>query len=156
MMRDGAQVIFAGYPTEGIDIGDTGVVFQAGTTGSHVRWKTGARKGQIDLVANDDLTVNGTDRSVLDDSLEGGLTGRLEVRSVYERRGVVGVLNLMNEEGHLAAFDGYAEEALALIAARIRHDPSFIEVSSSLEPHETDELVEFATAQLLRDAFGAS
>lgn len=155
MLRDGMKVAYVGHPADGLDIGDEGVVMQAGSTGSHVKWRTGGRRDQIELVANDELVAhNDAAESLVSDSLEGGLG--LDVQSAYERKGVVGVLNKLAEEGHCAAFETYAEEAMRLMATRIRQDPSFVEVLASLEPEDGEALVDHAMRTLVRDAFGDS
>jgi hypothetical protein len=153
-MHDGAKVAFVGHPSDGVEIGDEGLVLQAGNTGSHVKWKTGAAKNTITLVGNDDLVINGSlAKHPLTDGLEGDVVG-ISVRATFDRRGAVGVLNALNEEGHLSAFGQIAEDAMQMVASRIRQDPSFVEVLAVLDPDEGASLVEVAAASLLRDAFG--
>lgn len=154
-MQDGAKVAFVGHVTaDGPDIGDEGVVLSAGNTGSHVKWTKGAAKGQITLTGHDDLVVNGSlSKHPLVDGLEGVVVG-IDVRASFDRRGAVGLLNALNEDGHLAAFGQIAEEAMQMVASRIRQDTSFKEVLAALDPDEGASLVEVAASALLRDAFG--
>lgn len=152
MMQDGVKVAFVGSPGEPVAIGDQGLVISGGRTGSHVKWRTGGRKGQIDLVANDDLVVGAAlARDALADSFEVSLTADLGVRSVYAARGARGLVREMEAAGHLASFPSYADEAIRLIAERIRQDPSFREVLAELDPDDGDEVIEVAARALLRD-----
>lgn len=151
----GDRVAFCGFPTAGgPDIGDKGRVVEAGNTGSGVRWITGALAGQITSpVDNGDLVVNG--------SLDGSLSSHfglpegdaLQVRSSFERRGAVGLLNDLNNAGSLSSFASIAEDAVAMVAQRIRQDPEIAPALAQLDDDEASEFVAVASLQLLRDAF---
>lgn len=159
MIRDGAKVAYIGDPIdglEGLEVGDEGIVFNAGNTGSHIQWRKGGRKGEIDLISNEDLVANASTKDhILTDSFDDGLLG-FDVRATLDRRGTAGLINALNNEGHMTSFQQYAEEAMQLVAGRIRTDPSFCEVLARLDPDEGAELVEVASVALLRDAFGES
>lgn len=153
MIHDGSRVSFVGHPSDGLGIGDHGRVFQAGASGSHVKWASGERRGEIDLIRNDDLVEMPTTGSLTADAItEPGLVS-FAVRAVHSTSGDVGVLNALNAEGHLESFEDIAEDALAFVSSRIRQDPSFVEVLGQLEPDDGDDLVALAASTLLRDAF---
>lgn len=155
MIRDGARVAFNGWPREHApEIGDVGKVLSAGTNGSHVLWQSGARSGQVELVANEDLEVVTAGRDEMADSMETRVVA-LGVRDVFDTGGSVALLNTLAETGHLSGFGTIAEEALTSVASRLREDPSIADVLAHLEADEADEFVHLASAVLLRDAFGA-
>lgn len=151
-LGDGARVAYAGDGDDGLSVDDRGKVLSAGMSGSHVLWSTGSRTGEITLTANHDLVPVEGARIVYDD-LDSGCLVTFAVRDVHNRRGAAGLLNAMNDEGHLATTAALAEEALALVATRLRQDPSFKEVLAQLEPDDGAEFVTFAAAVILRDAF---
>jgi len=88
-----------------------GKVLSDAGIGSHVMWSTGARKGEIVLVPDIDLVQTNGARISYDDCLDSGLV-TIAVRETYDSGGAVGLLNALNDEGHLATFSQIAEEAL--------------------------------------------
>lgn len=155
-MNEGQQVTYVGLGTDSLASGDKGtLVAFAGQSAAHVWWRTGRAEGQATIEYLDDLSTGHTaSRDPLEDSLEvGGLTVQ-GVRETYATQGEAGVLNVMAEAGHLAAFSEYAEEALSLVASRIRQDPSFREVTGQLEEEAGEALLRLAAICLIRDAFG--
>jgi hypothetical protein len=157
-LPEGARVSYVGYGTrDGLALEDSGKVLLSSATASHVLMATGQRSGDICLVANDDLVVTraaSTSASELDDSLSEGSLVTTAARDTFDRYGSVGLINALNAEGVLSCFDGIAEEALGLVAARIRHDPAIRCVLAELDDEDAEEVVQHATATLLRDAFG--
>lgn len=151
--REGQRVAFCGDPNAGLQPGDTGKVLSSAETGSHVLWSSGSRTGEVLLVENLDLVASTAAPRTYDD-LDSGSLVTIAVRDVYDGQGHIGLLNALNEEGHLATFASIAEEALNTVAASIRQDPSFREVLSHLDPDEGSEFVSLAATVLLRDAFG--
>ena len=152
---EGSKVSYIGDPTEELDIGDTGKLLVSDGHASHVRWLTGASEGEISLVPDDQLVMVAVEpRSSYYDSLDGGRLVHVAIRNVFDRFGQVGLLNALNDEGHLSTFQPIAEEAIAMVASRIREDPSFVEVLGELDGDEGDEFVMYASFTLLKDAFG--
>lgn len=158
--RDGQRVSYIGFEQSGLGLGDQGKVVSASGTGSHVKWATGSRAGSITLENNDDLALTGAANSrtavadELSDSLEFGSLIRVAVRDVYDAQGEVGLINALNEAGHLASLAQVAEDAFNGVAQSVRSTPSMQAVLAELEPEEGDALVVTATSALLRDAFG--
>ena len=137
---------------DGLAIGDRGRVLSAAGSGSHVLWSTGKRKGDLTLTANVDLVSS---RTVdLNDDLDSGGLVSVAVRDTYDSGGEVALLNALNAEGHLATFAPIAEEALQMVTARIRQDPSIREVLANLDEDEGAGFISLAASVLLRDAFG--
>lgn len=154
-IRESAQVAYVGDGDQGLGIGDRGRVIAASGSASHVLWSSGSRTGALLLVDNDDLVeMSRTQASLTADSLSDGRLVAVAVRDTYDAFGAPGLLNALNEEGHLASFSAYAEEAMEAVSAKIRQDPSMVEALACLEPEEQDSFVAFTTAVLLRDAFG--
>jgi hypothetical protein len=133
-------------------------VLSADAVGSHVQWVTGARAGNVTLIPNEDIAAQGSSRTAvhdeLDESLEYGSLVSIAVRDVYDIDGETGVVEAMNEAGHLASLARFAEEAVSVVAAQVRTSPAFEAVLSQLEPEEADAIVTTAAASLLRDALG--
>lgn len=154
MIREGKKVSFVGDEDGGLKVGDRGRVLSASGDSSHVLWSTGARSGEVTLVPDLDLVVGSQSQMAYEDTFSGSLV-TIAVRDTFDAAGPVGLLNALNEEGHLATFAQYAEEALQSVAARITQDPSMREALSHLEPEEQGEFVTLAASVLLRDAFGA-
>ena len=151
-MREGARVSYVGED-DGLAVGDQGRVLSASGAASHVRWTTGARTGEIVLVNDLDLVAN-RKPEVTNDGLDAASLVTLAVRDTFDATGPVGLLNALNEEGHLATFSIYAEQALEFIAAAIRTDASMAEVLANLETEEQSAFISFTASILLRDAFG--
>lgn len=151
MVNEGSRAIYVGPPSpDGLSTGDAGVVLAlASHTAAHLQ--VGSR---IFLVETEDLTPQShmASRDPLDDSLEVGLS-TFAVRQVYDAEGSTGVINAMAQLGHLTDFGEIAEEALAMVAARIRQDPSFRAVLASLDEDEGEGVLRLAAACLVRDAF---
>ena len=154
MIREGSKVSYVGDGVEGLNVGDTGKVVAASGASSHVRWLTGARTGSVTLVEDLDLVVGGKSAPSTYDGLDSGSLVSVAVRDTYDVSGPVGLLNALNEEGHLATFASYAENALESVAASITSDPSMREVLAHLDPDEQGAFVTLAASVLLRDAFG--
>jgi hypothetical protein len=136
-----------------IQPGDEGRILACSSTGAHVKWAS----GDYSLVSTDDITpiaAGMTVESSLDDSLDVGGFAVHAAKDIYENEGPEGLLNQMAASGHLASFGQYAQDALDSITARIRHDPSFLAVTSRLDDTEADHLVRLASVVLMRDAFG--
>lgn len=154
---EGSRVSFIGDPSDQHDIGDMGLLIAADSDASHVRWTSGASKGEITFHSDDDLVVVSQEErrsAYYYDSLNDEKLVRISVRNVLDRLGPVGLLNALNDDGHLSVFQPIADEAISMVSSRIRQDSSFIEVLSDLDEDEGESFIAFATLSLLRDAFG--
>lgn len=153
--REGQRVSYVGDGEGGLEVGDRGKVVSSDGSACHVLWTTGVRAGQVmfhkdfDLVASNQGPRN---LSELDDFAAPLVS--FAVRDIHDRHGNSGLLNALNEDGHLAAFSRLAEDAIQTVASGVREDPSIQEVLSQLDDEDGDEFVMFATLTLLRDAFG--
>lgn len=160
MINDGSRIEYAGLRTETLDPGDQGSVLAVSGHSAHVQWRTGSLAGQVTLEHTDDLLPLAKRQSALeealDDSLEVSGLGTFTARQIYDEGGSSAVLNAMADSGKLAAFQEIAEEALSLVASRIRSSESFQALASHLEEEERDDVVRLASAALIRDAFNAS
>lgn len=150
--REGKRVSYVGEPNpQGLGVADVGKVLSVTGSCSHVLWETGRLAGRVTFEENNDL-VTSASTTARDDSLDGPLV-TIAVRETYDTAGDTGLLNALAEAGHLASMTGYAEEALSLVASRVREDPAFQPVLAELEPDEGAALVNLTSAVLLRDAF---
>lgn len=160
MLREGDVVSWVGTGAPGGPaVGDVGRVASSSGNSGHVLWTTGSRSGRVDLVAEWDVvpapTVPKTGHSVtasLTDSLS--MDGvHTAVRDTFEESGPAGLLSAMHALGDLACFATIAEEALILVATRLREDPQFAHTLAALDDPDADSLVSLASSVLLRDAF---
>jgi len=150
--REGSQVAYVGFGVGGLVIGDLGKVLAGAGSGSHVVWATGAAVGQIVLIPNEDLVVSRT-AVITDDSLDCGPLVAIAVRDVYDGYGEVGLINALNDAGHLAGFTEIAEEALEWVVGKIGNDPSVLEALSHLDVDEARDVLGCMATTLLRDSF---
>lgn len=160
MLYDGCRVEYTGTRDGSLKQGDQGSILVVSGHCAHVQWKTGSVAGQVLPVDTVDLEAlgrrQGAVEEALDDSLEVSGLGTFTARQIYDEGGPHTLLNAMADAGKLSAFQGIAEEALALVAERIRASASFAALSSHLDDDEADEMVRLASAALIRDAFSAS
>lgn len=160
MITEGKKVAYAGDdPFQ--DIGSVGRVVAMAGSGVHVMWETGPKTATLELIDINDLvergsvgvTASGTPASTsaqYDLSLEMMGPG-LQVRAALDEAGTDGLITVLAESGHLAVLADYAEEAVGLMAARIRQDPGFIDVLAQLDPEEQNTLVAKVSTQMLAE-----
>lgn len=156
MMREGAKVAYTGAEGDGLVVGDRGKVVSADGTVCHVLWSTGAKVHQITPHYEASLvTMSGfTDDHGLEDSLDVGGLVTFSARNSFDAGGSIQVVSELADLGHLAAFSEIAEEAISLISARVRQDPSFRVATADLDEDEAEQVFRLASACLIRDAFG--
>ena len=156
MIREGSSVTYVGFDTHaGLTYGDAGRVLSYDyTTGTcHVLWSTGAKQHQALPVYEDALTIQAAAVDGLEDSLEVGSLGQFSARRTYDEGGPQRLVDEMAQWGHLATFEAYAEEALSLVAAKVRHDPAVLSLVAELDEDEAEQVFRTASACLIRDAF---
>ena len=119
----------------------------ASRTAAHVKWTTGAREGEIDLVDIYDLMPATA-------SVEPDVMSFTAVRRVMSADGEAGVINFLATAQLLDSWQEIAADTLAFVAARIRSDASMDLPHEQLQPQEVDRVVVLASRVLLRDAFG--
>lgn len=152
-VQDGDEVYYSGLERAGALVGDKGKVLATSGLGAHVRWETGARAGSVSLEDQRDLEGRLSTSALLADSLEYGELRVSAARRRFDEDGPDGVLAMLAEAGHLMAFASIAEEALEMVAHRVRHDPSIRAVTASLDDEEGEQVVRAASAALIYDAF---
>ena len=149
---DGQKVSYIGEEFEGSPrVGDLGTVVAVGNTASHIKWKTGSLKDQFREV--DHLAIVPVAHQAETDMFSGGLLS-FSALQVHAARGANGVIDALAEAGHLSSFEAIAEEAQALVATRIRNDPSVREAIAEIGDEAGADLVATAAVRLLADAFG--
>jgi hypothetical protein len=150
--REGHRVAYVGDGEHGLVPGDRGKVLSAEDGAAHVLWMSGVAQGQTIFHDNYDLVSHEVE--AFDTDFYGSPLVTTSVRETYDREGPEGLLNALNEEGHMSVLSPIAEDALGLVANKIKHEPAFIEVLGELDELEADHLVSLAAFALLRDAFG--
>lgn len=154
-MRDGDQIAYAGRD-EHVPPGTVGRVLSCTAAYAHVQWTDGPAQGQVGLYSTDDLSVLGyvsTVTASLDDSLEvGSLASLASVQQAYEETGGEGLVSHLASTGYLSSYASVAEEALALVTARLQRDPVLHQLTSAMDPDEADEVYRTAARTLLNDS----
>lgn len=157
MVCEGSKVSYAGVDGDDLLSGDQGRVLSISGEVAHVMWATGSCVGQVLPVYDQDLVSLGASEAsqdVLGDCLDVGGLVTFSARQTYDGGGEVAVLDAMAQAGHLAMFADVAQDALALVASRIRSDASFRSVVADLDEDEAESVLRLASACLVRDAFG--
>lgn len=177
-LREGRLATFIG---EGEDFGAEAEVLSTGASSAWVRFVTGARTGEIDLVDDLDLIPVETrsryasapaplpvvpqpvlapmapvtaSRDELDDSLDVGLPMRVGAAAVQQTQGTLGVLTMLAHRGDLHRLSSVVDEALIMVANRIRNDSGICQVTAQLDEDDAENLVQMASLALLNSVFG--
>lgn len=160
MITDGSRVRYIGPEDGPLRHHDQGSVLATSGNAAHIQWRTGALAGQVllhDIYALEPLTARqGAVEEALDDSLDVAGLGTFTARQIYDENGPSGLLNAMADAGKLAIFQDIAEDALTLVAERIRTSPSFTALAAHLDDDEADQMIRLASVALIRDAFTSS
>lgn len=163
MIVESAKVAYAGEdPFQ--EVGAIGRVLSLSGSGAHVQWETGPKQGTIDLNDLNDLVETGRDsvqrtasKAVFDsfaDTLDIPSMPMLQVRAAYDEGGEEGLLLALSEAGRLSMLAEYAEEAVGLLATRLRQDPDFSMVLAQLDSDEADSMVGKVASLVLADRIG--
>lgn len=172
ILREGRLATFVG---EGPDFGTQAEVISLEHQAAWVRFVTGARTGEIDLIEDADLvpaeprsryasasvpvavpqTVVAA-RDDLDDSLDVGLPIRVGVAQVQATQGTLGLLTMLATRGDLHRLSTAVDEAFVVVANRIRQDPHLRQILAELDDDDAEKLVQMASLTLLHSAFGES
>lgn len=147
---EGTKVAYVGDDVT-VGVGAVGKVLASAGSAQHVQWLDGARAGQIDLIPVDDLvphrataTQRIEDTSVtaqFESTLDVPALMTVAVRDTYDTYGEEGLLNALDEAGHLASLSEYATDAIATVAGRLRTDPTFALVLGQLDEFEAESLL---------------
>lgn len=157
MIRESSVVAYTGHETDGLVVGDRGRVVLSNDNVIHVLWTTGSKARQITPHYESSLVViTGSHGDGLDDSLDVGGLVTFSARNSYEAGGAMQVVSELSDQGHFASLSDVADEAIALVSARIRQDPSFRVIAAELDEEEAEEVIRYASACVIRDAFGES
>lgn len=147
------------------DVGSLGKVVALSGSGAHVMWQSGPRINAVDLVDLNDLVEHRGAKEAAQarmaaqafadtafaDTLDMPAIPTLQVRATYDEEGEEGLLTALSETGRLAVLAEYAEEAVSLVATRIRNDPEFSGVLAQLDPDEAATVVSRVASVVLRD-----
>lgn len=147
---DGSDVLYDGPTGAGRpDPGDQGRVLVADTRAAHVKWITGSRAGQMDLVEQGDLTS--VDPQPMD-TVAAHLGESLAYFDDAPGRKAEAILEKMAEAGETDRLGLISEEAVDWVAGRLRNMGSFRERTAHLDPDEANDLILMATHRVLHDA----
>lgn len=155
-MNEGQRVAYVGEDTM-VGVGALGKVLASAGSSQHVQWLEGDRAGQVDLVPNEDLVDHRTAKQAagtsvaaeFEDALDVPAILSVAVRETYDNYGEEGLLNALDEAGHLATLSEYAGEAISHVAGRLRQDPDFSAVLGQLDEFEAESLLIRVAVNLL-------
>lgn len=163
----------------GLEMGVWGTVVARSVNAAHVLWDAysggGERQPSMVLVADSDLVPGLTDADHFDETVDAfdnafesvainrrdgqgwgrPVPARFAVRDIYDRGGDKALIRAMGETGQLVAFPSIAQEALGVVCARLREDPSFRQALALLSPTEAEDFLHVASVTLLRDSFAS-
>lgn len=147
---EGDSVSYVGEYIDGIEPAAGTLMYFASNSAAYVKWSTGAREGQIDMVDLYDLTPA---PSVAALAAAVPFT-TISVRRVMNAEGEAGVLNFLASAHQLASWEKVAREALDYVQHRLRVDASMELPYEQLDQTEIDRVIALGARILLRDAFG--
>lgn len=152
-MYDGQVITYTGEPRQGVRSGDQGKALVISPTYVHVMFHTGAAAGQVVMCDRNDLESARRDEvtASLDDSLEFGFEATA-AQDLDEGDGVLGVVASLDERGYLAPLSDAADEAIALVASRVRQDHGIRQVLAGLDADSGELVIQHAAMSVLRDA----
>jgi hypothetical protein len=157
---EGAKVAYAGVANrERIDIGDEGKVLRTSGGNCHVIMRTGARVGEVIIIPGEDLTVLGSRRASVYDSLDDGsldepIMVRTAVRTVYDRHGEQGLITALANHDELPDFYGVAEEAVQSVIAVVRRHPIMLRVLAELDDEEGENFIQSLAMSAIDEVVG--
>jgi hypothetical protein len=126
------------------------LLYFASDQAAHVKWASGTRQGEIDIVDVYDLEpVTAAQAVAVVDPM-----GHTAVRRVMDADGEAGVINFLVTSSQTTGWPTIAADVLAYVEDRIRVDASMEMPQEQLSPVEYDRVVGLASRALLRDAFG--
>ena len=157
-MNEGGLVAYCG-DDQMIGVGTLGRVLSSAGSYQHVMWTQGSRKDEVDLVPTEDIVpaqkqaprVAASVADQFSDSISDPGMVAIAVRETYEEHGEEGLVAALAEAGHLATYTGYAHEAIATVAARLREDPTFAHVLAQLDDFEAQSLLSRVAVSLLKE-----
>lgn len=155
MTIEGSKVAYVGDDVT-VGVGCIGRVLASAGTSQHVQWLDGLRVGQVDLVPNEDLVdhrpamqATASVAEQFEATLDVPSMVSVAVRETYDTYGEDGLINALDEAGHLATLSSYATDAIATVAGRLRQDPAFASVLGQLDDDEAESLLVRVAVNLL-------
>lgn len=158
-MSEGQKVAYVGDDVM-VGVGTLGKVLASAGSAQHVQWLDGARTGQVDLIPADDLVPyrmaqrneDGSVAAQFEATLDMPSMVTVSVRDTYDTYGEEGLLNALDDAGHLATLSEYANDAISTVAGRLRQDPTFALVLGQLDEFEAESLLVRVAVGLLAPA----
>lgn len=166
-LKEGFTITYIGPDADGLVLGDKGTLLAFASNDTepddyaHCLWHTGIRTGQPTLVRIGDIDnaskkYQQAHHDDLADSLDVGPIQTVGAKQVHASGGVDGVLVYLSTEGALANLPRYTEEALSLVASKIRSDQVIMSHLGALDVDEQEEIIAQAALRSLGNAFGGN
>jgi hypothetical protein len=147
-LYEGDSVSYVGDALDGIEPASGTLMYFASRDAAHVRWTSGARAGQIDLVDVYDLMPTASQAA-----LQAPIITTISVRRVMNAEGEEGVINFLARAKRLDTWEQIAHDALQFVQGRLKVDASLDLAYEQLHPEEVERVVALGAQVLLRDAF---
>lgn len=137
---EGVGASWAGWAqADGVAVGDRCRVVANEGSHSHVRWLTGSRVGQYDLVPNEHLVLDSARVQWNDDAfaLDAPSHRRVTVAcaTVLARAGEDALVAALEEQGLLAEAVSIITDAISVASGSLSSDPAWNEVASETGEH---------------------
>jgi hypothetical protein len=145
---EGDSVAYVGDALDGIEPATGTLMAFASSRAAHVKWLTGQRTGEIDIVDIYDLMPTASVASLVSPTITA-----TSVRQVHAAEGCEGVLNYLANAQQLGGWPDIAKAAHAFVTSAIKADASMELVWEQLGPDEVDKVASLAATVLLRDSF---
>lgn len=166
MFHEGQTVTSIGDGSDGVPLGSHGRILALATGNSgHVQWLSGPRLREVSFLPALDDAVAPSNRRVqavfvatdgLEDSLEVGPISVTGARHLMATGGPSSVLYSLASSGAMAETGDLAEEALALVEARLRQTAGMHDRLAELDEEDRNEVYRLASRELLGQAFGGA
>jgi hypothetical protein len=148
-LYEGDSVAYLGDGRDGLQPASGTLVYFASDTAANVKWSTGPRQGEIDMVSIYDLVPEPSQAALHAPTLT-----TMSVRMVMGSEGEQGVINLLARANRLANWERIARDVLNYVEARLKVDTSLDLAYEQLSSEQMDRVVSVGARRLLRDAFG--
>lgn len=147
---EGDAVSYLGDGADGLEPATGTLMYFASRRAAFVKWSSGPRMGQMDLVDLYDLVPAPSTAAI---EAHAPITA-ISVRRVMNIEGEAGVINFLAAAKQLDTWESIARQALTYVQDRLRVDASMELPYEQLQRPEIEKVIALSARTLLRDAFG--
>lgn len=154
---EGVNASYVGWETDGLQSGDRCFVLSDEGSHVHVRWTSGAKAGQYDMVKAGHLVFDASSAPPDDEfgfEVDPRRLVSVACREVLDRGGSPALFQALEESGHLESIARCTRVALVQIREAISNDPAWKQVMGDLGQDAdriTREAIKFAAVAILEN-----